>query len=136
MKRSTPVPHRHIASSRRSSLIRIATLALAVGLSAPMSAARAQGPGAQSTSLRQIPADARYGEFELVAYPEAAIDGKAMRLAAGAQIRDARNMIALPSTVSGRHPALYRLDPTGQLSRVWLLAPDEIEAAKARPDGK
>ena len=56
-------------------------------------------------------------------------------VAAGAQIRDARNMIALPATVSGRHPALYRLDPTGQLSRVWLLAPGEIEAARARPTG-
>jgi hypothetical protein len=126
MKRSSPAPHRRPGSSRRKSLIRIATLALAPAMLGFTPAARAQ-------SLRLIPAEARFGEFELVRYPEATIDGKAMRLAAGAQIRDARNMIALPATVSGKHPALYRLDPDGQLSRVWLLAPDEIEAAKARP---
>jgi hypothetical protein len=136
MKRSTPVLHRLPASSRRHALIRIASLALAASLPASIPAARAQGTGAQAPGLRLIPADARYGEFELVAYPEATIDGKAMRLAAGAQIRDARNMIALPATVSGRHPALYRIDPTGQLSRVWLLAPEEIEAARARPTAR
>ena len=142
MKRSTPVLHRRPALPRRSALIRIAALASSAGLPALMPPALAQGPtalaqapGIPAQGLRQIPADARYGEFEILAYPEATIDGKAVRLAAGAQIRDARNMIALPSTVSGRHPALYRLDPSGQLSRVWLLAPGEIEAARARPTG-
>ncbi|TXL68479.1 hypothetical protein [Zeimonas arvi] len=135
MKRSTPVLHRCPAPPRRSALIRIAALALAPGLPALIPAALAQAPGTPVPGLRQIPADARYGEFEILAYPEATIDGKTVRLAAGAQIRDARNMIALPSTVSGRHPALYRLDPSGQLSRVWLLAPGEIEAARARPTG-
>lgn len=135
MKRSTPVLHRRPALPRRSALIRIAALALSSGLPALMQPALAQAPGIPAQGLRQIPADARYGEFEILAYPEATIDGKAVRLAAGTQIRDARNMIALPSTVSGRHPALYRLDPSGQLSRVWLLAPGEIEAAQARPTG-
>ena len=147
MKRSTPVLHRRPALPRRSALIRIAALASSSGLLALMQPAlalgppalaqgpSAQAPGIPAQGLRQIPADARYGEFEILAYPEATIDGKAVRLAAGAQIRDARNMIALPSTVSGRHPALYRLDPSGQLSRVWLLAPGEIEAARARPTG-
>lgn len=135
MKRSTPVLHRRPALPRRSALIRIAALALSSGLPALMQPALAQAPGIPAQGLRQIPADARYGEFEILAYPEATIDGKAVRLAAGTQIRDARNMIALPSTVSGRHPALYRLDPSGQLSRVWLLAPGEIEAARARPTG-
>lgn len=147
MKRSTPVLHRRPALPRRSALIRIAALASSSGLPALMQPALAQGPpalaqgpsaqapGTPAQGLRHIPADARYGEFEILAYPEATIDGKAVRLAAGAQIRDARNMIALPATVSGRHPALYRLDPSGQLSRVWLLAPGEIEAARARPTG-
>ncbi|MFP5411390.1 MAG: hypothetical protein ACLGHB_00300 [Gammaproteobacteria bacterium] len=147
MKRSTPVLHRRPALPRRSALIRIAALASSAVLPALMPPAlaqeppalaqgpSAQAPGTPAQGLRQIPADARYGEFEILAYPEATIDGKAVRLAAGAQIRDARNMIALPSTVSGRHPALYRLDPSGQLSRVWLLAPGEIEAARARPTG-
>ena len=133
MKRSFPVLHRRPGSSRRLSLIRIATLVVA-----PTVLATVLGfsPGARAQPLRQIPSDARFGEFELVSYPDATIDGQAIRLGAGAQIRDARNMIVLPSTVSGRHPALYRLDPNGQLWRVWLLAPEEIEAAKARPTGR
>ncbi len=92
------------------------------------------GLHAEAQSLRQLPADALFGEFELIRYPEAAIDGKAVQLAAGAQIRDSRNLIVLPATIDGRHAALYRLDPSGQLWRVWMLAPEEIEAAKARTD--
>jgi hypothetical protein len=80
---------------------------------------------------RPFPADSRLGVFEITAYPEAAIDGKPVRLAAGAQIRNRSNLIVLPTTVVGPQAVRYRLDPSGQLSRVWVLTPAEIEAAKA-----
>ena len=129
MKHSSLVPHKRPGSSRRQAVRLLASLAVALPLSGFVARAPAQ-------TLRQFPADARFGEFEIVRYPDATIDGQALRLAAGAQIRDTRNMIVLPASMSGRHLALYRLDPTGQLSRVWLLTPDEVAAAKARPSAR
>lgn len=116
---------------RRQSLLALISIALfaALGFGASAGVATAQ-------PIRQIPAEARFGEFEILQYPEASIDDKTLRLGAGARIHDSRNMIVLPSTVTGKHAVLYQLDPAGQLSRIWILAPEELEAAKARSPGK
>ncbi|MCM5570279.1 hypothetical protein M6I34_07145 [Burkholderiaceae bacterium FT117] len=136
MKRSPESTRRPVSGSRidppdisRRQSLRIALTAGTVAVLGSAGSALAQG-------LRPIPADARFGQFSVLQYPEASIDGKTLRLAAGAQIRDARNMIVMPASLSGSHPALYQLDPAGQLSRVWLLAPEELEAAKARSSSK
>lgn len=84
-----------------------------------------------SPPTRSFPADTRVGVFEILAYPDAAIDGKPVRLAAGSQIRNRSNLIVLPTTVVGQVAVRYRLDPSGQLSRVWVLTSAEIEAATA-----
>ncbi|OJX07437.1 MAG: hypothetical protein BGO72_08240 [Burkholderiales bacterium 70-64] len=82
--------------------------------------------------VRAFPEAAKLGRFEMRIFPEAALDGQAVRLGAGARIYDARNMIVMPASLSGVFDALVERDPSGQIGRVWLLTPAELEAAQAR----
>jgi hypothetical protein len=56
--------------------------------------------------------------------PVVAIDGKAMRLAPGARIVGANNTSITPNMLPPASRVRYKLDPTGQISHVWLLPAD------------
>jgi hypothetical protein len=87
-------------------------------------------------SQRPLPASARLADFEMRQYPEILLNGELARMSAGGQIRDAQNRIVMPAGISGTHPVLYERDPSGQVSRIWILTADEVKAAKARPQPK
>lgn len=88
--------------------------------------------GAAQAQLRTIPADAKRGEIRHVYQMNVVIGGQAMRLAPGAQIRDASNMIMLPTALPPGSPVKYLLDSQGQVMRVWILTPQEA----AQPDAR
>jgi hypothetical protein len=75
--------------------------------------------------LRTIPADAKRGVMSPVQGMTVEIDGKQFELAAGAQIRDGRNMILVPTALPKGAVAKYQLDPDGKVRRAWLLSPQE-----------
>ena len=81
---------------------------------------------------RNFPADALRGELVVVRPPEATLDGRATRLAPGARIRGANNMVLMSGTVVGT-PMLvhYTVDAYGLLKDIWVLRDDE--AAKPWP---
>ncbi|MDQ6627391.1 MAG: hypothetical protein M3Z29_02925 [Pseudomonadota bacterium] len=58
--------------------------------------------------------------------PEIILNGKPARLAPGARIRKADNMIAVPSAMLGG-PFLvnYSVDPSGLVNDIWVLTADE-----------
>jgi hypothetical protein len=63
------------------------------------------------------------------------VDGKAMQLAAGATIRNQRNLIIVPMSLPREGAwADYILDRDGRIFRVWLLTPDEL--ARPKPGGR
>jgi len=86
--------------------------------------------GAAHAQFRTIPADAKRGTMNHVQGMTVEIDGKAVQLAAGAQIRDDRNMIVVPSAVRPGVLIKYLPDAQGQLARIWILSPQEA----AQPD--
>lgn len=96
------------------------TLALALALAAPAAA-----------QLRPIPDDAKRGLIQHVADMVVSVDGKEMKLAPGATIRNQQNLIIVPVTLP-RDGALaeYVLDASGQILRVWLLTREEAERPK------
>ncbi|MCZ2413577.1 MAG: hypothetical protein LC136_04870 [Burkholderiales bacterium] len=102
----------------------MAAVALAWSLPAP-----AQG-------TRSFPEAARPGRFAMRIFPEATLDGEPVRLGAGARIFDQRNMIVMPASLSGSFDALVERDPAGNVSRVWLLTPEELLAAQAREQAR
>ena len=102
------------------------SLAVAVLLASAAGAALAQ------PILRTIPADAKRGVMSPVQGMTVEIDGKKFELAAGAQIRDGRNMILVPTAVPRDAVVRYQTNPDGKVRRAWILSPQEA----AQPDPK
>ena len=80
--------------------------------------------------VRPIPLKSLRGEMVFGAPPEVVLNGQLVRLAPGARIKDANNMIILSGALTGQKlTANYSVDSYGLLVDVWLLRDDEI----ARP---
>jgi hypothetical protein len=79
-----------------------------------------------------IPEDSKRAYIRHVTEMTVTLDGKPMQLAAGATIRDRRNLIIVPVSIPREGAwAHYILDRSGRIFRVWLLTPEEL----ARPAG-
>ena len=87
--------------------------------------------GAQA-QFRTITPEAKRGVMSHVEGMTVEIDGKRVQLATGAQIRDGRNMIVVPTAVPRGALIKYMPDAQGQVSRIWILSPQEA----AQPDQK
>jgi len=104
----------------------IRRLAIAVFLTCATGAVLAQ------PILRTIPDDAKRGVMSPVHGMTVEIDGKKFELAAGAQIRDGRNMILVPNALPRDAVVRYQTNPDGKVRRAWILSPQEA----AQPDPK
>lgn len=84
---------------------------------------------------RQFPADAKLGEMvgQQQLFPLVEIDKKVMRLAPGGRVIDANNRIILHAYLPQQAYVLYVTDMNGDLSRVFILRPDELEQIKRNP---
>ena len=82
---------------------------------------------AQAPAHRSFPATALRGELVLGTLPEASLNGAPVRLAPGARIRGADNLLQLPVSLAGRSLIVhYTLEPTtGLVLDVWILNPTE-----------
>jgi hypothetical protein len=108
---------------------RAACLAL---LSAPLWTA----PVIAQTRSAPIPEDARRGYIRHDKEMAVTVGGKPMQLAAGAIIRDRRNLIIVPMSIPREGAwADIKLDRNGRIFRVWLLTPEELARPRKRPRG-
>ena len=80
---------------------------------------------AAHAQLRNIPAEAKRAELRHLQEMVVELNGTPVRLAAAAQIRDQTNRIVLPASLTGTILVRYTTDPQGQVTRVWILTPDE-----------
>jgi hypothetical protein len=88
---------------------------------------------AQAQPLRTLPAEAKRGEIRHLQEMDVAINGEAMRLAPGAQIRNASNLIVMPAALPAGALVKYVLNAQGQVFRVWILTPEEAAQPDRRP---
>ena len=91
--------------------------------------------GAAATALAQlptrtIPVNAKRATLIPVQGMAVELDGRRVELAAGAQVRDARNLIVLPTALPKSALVKYQLGADGKLQRAWILTPQEA----AQPD--
>jgi hypothetical protein len=82
--------------------------------------------------FRTITPEAKRGVMSHVQEMAVELDGKKAQLAPGAQIRDGRNMTIVPTAMPPGAVVKYLLDGLGQVTRVWILSPQEA----AQPDPK
>jgi hypothetical protein len=83
--------------------------------------------------VRQIPAGAKRGSIVHIEDVVVEIDGRRMRLSAGAQTRSQNNLIIVPTSLPSGALVKYTLDGTGQIHRVWVLTPEEAAAPDKTP---
>jgi hypothetical protein len=75
---------------------------------------------------RQFPADALRGALVVGNPPEVTVNGQPARLAPGARIRGANNMVALSGSLIGQRLLVhYTVDIGGHVKDVWILTPEE-----------
>jgi hypothetical protein len=82
--------------------------------------------------LRSIPEQAKDGQIRHLQEMIVSIDGVAVRLAPGVQIRDQDNRLMLPTAIPAGAQVKYLLDTDGQVRQVWVLTPDEAKQAAAK----
>ena len=91
-------------------------------------------PAAAMAQVRQIPDSAKRGNIVHIQDTMVEIDGRPMRLSAGAQIRSRDNLIMVPMSLQRGALVKYTLDGTGQIHRVWVLTPEETAAPDKKPE--
>jgi len=99
---------------------------LLIGLAFAGAAATAQA----QIQVRTIPVDAKRATLTPAQGMAVELDGRRVELAAGAQVRDARNLIVLPIALPKSALVKYQLGADGKLQRAWILTPQEA----AQPD--
>ena len=99
-------------------LIRV-LVALTVGL------ALAGAAAAQTTVFRTLPEDAKRGTLSHVQDNVVSLDGRPIKLAPGAQLRGANNLIVVPTALPKDSLVKYQLDASGELFRAWVLTAEE-----------
>jgi hypothetical protein len=88
-------------------------------------------PGAAQAQMRTIPEQAKGGEIRHVQETIVLIDGRQMRLAPGAQIRDEANRLMVPTALRAGAKVKYLLDSEGLVRQVWILSPQEAVESQA-----
>lgn len=82
-------------------------------------------PAAAQTS-RPFPANALRGELQITQPPDALLNGDPVRLAPGARIRGANNMMQMSGALAGQELLVhYTREPQGLLLNIWVLTPEE-----------
>ena len=90
---------------------------------------------AHAQVARQLPANGKLGELagaQQHAFPLLQIDGKVARLTPGARIYDQNNRTILHNALPERAHVLYVPEASGEVSRVYILRPEELELVKRR----
>jgi hypothetical protein len=85
-------------------------------------------PALGQLQVRAIPAEAKRGVLRHVQESIVQIDGRSARLSPGAQVRDARNRIVVPTAIPAGSLVKYTVGAQGEVSAVWILT--EQEAAR------
>ena len=80
---------------------------------------------------RNIPEQAKDGAITHLQDMIVSINGVELRLAPGAQIRDAANRVVVPTAVPAGAQVKYLLDEQGLVRQVWILTPHEAAQHEA-----
>jgi hypothetical protein len=81
---------------------------------------------------RNFPIGTLRGQFMVLNGPDVQLDGQPDRLAPGARIRSAQNMLVMSGAIAGQNLLVnYTRDAAGLLREVWILTPDEASTQRA-----
>jgi hypothetical protein len=119
-------------TSPKPSRIRVHVAAAFAAALVAMAAGGAGLASAQMARAIPVPEQAELGRLRIGVFPEATLDGKAVRLGPGARIYDESNVIRPPSTVEGERRVAFVRGTIGEITQVWLVTDEEYRAIAAR----
>ncbi|TCV84715.1 hypothetical protein [Sulfurirhabdus autotrophica] len=79
---------------------------------------------------RLLPQDVKTGMIRGVEYPQVNVDGTVYKLSPGSRVFDQSNRSILPGSIPQSARIFYQLNPQGELSKVWIMTPDEEVSSK------
>ena len=88
-------------------------------------------PAGVHAQARNIPEQAKAGAITHLQDMIVSIDGVAVRLAPGVQIRDQNNLLIVPTAVPPGSQVKYLFDQDGMVRQVWILTPQEAQQPAA-----
>lgn len=88
-------------------------------------------PAGVHAQARNIPEQAKAGAITHLQDMIVSIDGVAVRLAPGVQIRDQNNLLIVPTAVPPGSQVKYVFDQQGMVRQVWILTPQEAQQPAA-----
>jgi|SRR5688572_31876452 hypothetical protein len=101
-----------------------------------LAAALAFAAASQAQLQRFLPADGAFGELNgqrQQPLPLVQIDKKVLRLAPGGRIFDQHNRLIVHGALPDAAPVLYVQDMQGDISRLYVLLPSEVDRVKPVP---
>jgi len=87
---------------------------------------------AMAQSLRQLPDDVVVTTMVAQGGASVVLGERQVMLSPAAQVRNADNMIVMPSNLYGSHVVGVKTDFQGLVNRVWILSPQEQAALAKR----
>lgn len=76
---------------------------------------------------RPFPRDALRGDMQFTQPPEVLLNGRPARLSPGARVRSDNNqLVMLPQLQGAKATVHYTFEPSGMISAVWFLTPEEL----------
>jgi hypothetical protein len=113
--------------------LRSALLLAGLGSATWLGAGLGAGP-ALAQSGRIFPPQAQRAQLQVTQAPDILLNGKPARLAPGARIRAANDLLVLSASLTGQILAVHvLLEPGGLVKEVWILSPEEASRASASP---
>ena len=96
--------------------------------------ALAVAASAHAQLARPLPANGKLGELVggQHAFPLVQIEGKVARLTAGALLYDQNNRTIVHGALPERAQVLFVQEPSGDVSRIYVLRPEEVELVKRK----
>jgi len=88
-------------------------------------------PTSVHAQARNIPEQAKAGAITHLQDMIVSIDGTAVRLAPGVQIRDQNNLLIVPTALPPGSQVKYLFGPDGMVRQVWILTPLEAQQPAA-----
>jgi hypothetical protein len=101
-----------------------------------LAAALAFAAASQAQLQRFLPGDGHYGELQGQQgqpLPLVQIDKKILRLAPGGRIYDHSNRTIVHGSLPDAAPVWFVQDMNGDIARLWILLPGEIDRLKPAP---
>ncbi len=76
---------------------------------------------------RDFPASAQRGKLAITNYPIVTVNGNALRLSPGSRIWNTQQLTQIPNSLgTDTYQVNYTLNAQGDIDRVWILTPDEV----------